>query len=894
MDKKVEKDIEAYITDADEEKAAPPREDIAHITTEAQLNALINKAEPWTEEDFRSVVASRYVNDRNKQFSEKGIVEKNMLWMEQEYRKRWCYDEKIEPKIKGIHGSIQRLKKIITFKRHCLYDTMDMIIIVLRIVDIGRKKEANYGSVFCELLQNITPLRSVMPHSTQQGIYHGVFINMYNSSPSFISCDGEYRSRLCRYESYIEARKKYPDVFSEIEGYVNSRKIRRRWNLVIQYFYPSLEQESKSIQVELALKTENIHFKLLAVSWFHTIYNEMLGMTEAHSNESYREIFLAYKEEDMEFMRSLIIKIGAVRIEEVRNALTQTLDKSSSTLYMLGYKMIPLNVKEVQDPLKLRYRPWREYFVSNKCNDLIVNSICPSFPFMNDWFYIKNSKKGLFDNLSQYERMKNSEIAKDVIHTLIEAQRGTYFAAENLPSIVKTTEDISKWINPKFRKLSTKIDEAIGYSMENIIMSEVTLGIISEFVGRTFSDTITILNSSNAVYSQLLGHPLTDAGHQYFAKYVFEICYALYCINTKLGILHGDFHLNNATIGALYVPHINPLLMPRRNAAKDATVGAHEDAAAPDGAPATALLGAVDDDVVTDDDEAVIDQQTRPTIDVLPDVISDTPKEREYVLYNISGAQYLYPNNGYFGCIIDFSRAIINPNKYEILTDLSLPSIYKLVSDEEKFRADEINTLVTLYVQLFPSKLRQREELAVLFKNHFDAVFKILSLLDIYMFTVRLTRILNKMTVPICKKAIALVEKIFKLSETYISQEMNSMIDNPAKHAAKVLADEWPILGIIKKCFSDFSTDTSKIQSLKGSVTDVYCYENHMTTSLNLYEKYPEFMKRIGFLQKDGGVTYFELVERINKEIRLEYEKQKTINLELVSYISGRHSAKFF
>lgn len=874
MDKKVEKAFD----ENEETSTANVEEPKPVVSTEKEYRAIIDKIAPWTEEDFRALVASPYVIGREKKFNQIEMVEKNIKWMEKEYRKGWCCDEKIAPKIKGLYGSIQRMKKIINFKRHCLYDTMDMIVIVLRIVDIGRKREANYASIFCELQQNITPLRRIMPHSLQQrDIYHGVFINMYNSSPSFISCDGEYRSRLCRFISYITARNIYPDIFAEIEGYVNSRKIRRRWNLVIQYFYPSLEQESKSIQVELAIKTENIHFKLLAVSWFHTIYNEMLGMTEAHSNESYREIFLAYKEEDMEFLRGLIVKVGAVRIEEFRNALTQTVGKKDFSPYMLGYKMIPLNVKEVQDPLKLRYRPWREYFVANKCNDLIINSICPSFPFVNDWFYIKNSKKGLFDNVSQYERMKNSEIAKDVIHTLIEAQRGTYFAAENLPSIVKTTEDISKWINPKFRKLSAKIDEAVGYSMENIIMSEVTLGIISEFVGRTFSDTITILNNNNTIYSQLLGHPLTDGGFHYFAKYLFEICYALYCINTKLGILHGDFHLNNATIGAIYIPHINPLLMKARAAAN----GGHD-------------ADTVDVDETDDDVDADVDVTHKQYIDIPLNVISDPPKEREHVLYNVGETQYIYPNNGYFGCIIDFSRAIINPNKYEILTDLSLPSIYKLVSDEEKFRADETNTLVSLYVQLFPSKLRQREELAVLFKNHFDAVFKILSLLDIYMFTVRLTRILHKMTVPVCKKVTNLVEKIFKMSEAYISQEMNSMIDNPVKHAAKILADEWPILGIIKKCFSDFETDSAKILNLKGSITDVYCYDNAATYSLELYEKYPNYMKRTGFLNEDGSEIYLDITERINKEIRLEYEKQKTINLELVSYISGRHAAKFF
>ena len=63
------------------------------------------------------------------------------------------------------------------------------------------------------------------------------------------------------------------------------------------------------------------------------------------------------------------------------------------------------NLKEIQDPLKLRYNSWREYLVSNVCNNLVINCISPSFSIILDWFYIKNSKKGLYDNKTQFDKI---------------------------------------------------------------------------------------------------------------------------------------------------------------------------------------------------------------------------------------------------------------------------------------------------------------------------------------------------------------------------------------------------------------------------------------------------------------------------------------------------------
>ena len=36
-----------------------------------------------------------------------------------------------------------------------------------------------------------------------------------------------------------------------------------------------------------------------------------------------------------------------------------------------------------------------------------------------------------------------------------------------------------------------------------------------------------------------------------FTKYMFQICYNLYCLNSKLYTIHGDLHLNNITLNTI-------------------------------------------------------------------------------------------------------------------------------------------------------------------------------------------------------------------------------------------------------------------------------------------------------------------------------------------------------
>ena len=752
-----------------------------------------------------------------------------LKWFHEEHAKRWKFTPM--PRVSKMPidnsiGSSLRMQNIQTMKYAFTYNTMDMIIVVMKLHDRELKKETNYGTVFCELTDSINPVRKTL---LDKSIIGNVAMTYYSASPSHISCDGEYRSRFSEYRSLLSAKNMFPGIWMELEEYVTRIKERREWSIYTSYFYPKMEEQTYNIEIQAAIKQNLVSNAILVVSWFHTIFEETVGITKNHINQTYKTIMLKRTDDDVKFMKTLIDKYRADNIEKFRASISHSWAKyrGQSSYLQCGYKMIPLNFREVQDPMNMRYKPWREYFISAKCNDLVINQITPSFPIVLDWFYIKNSRKGLYDNKSQYERMRNSELAKEVVQILHEAQRNTYFASENLETMQKQSKQIKKWIGRKFKKLSAKIDDPINYSMEEIIMSEVTLAFASEHVGRTVADTMTLLSTSKR-YARMLGQPFKESGFDYFAKYIFDICYGLLCANSLLGLIHGDFHLNNATIGALYFP-------------KKETMENKE---------------GVNKVVYVIDDET----------------------------------QFVFPNNGYFGCVIDFSRGIVNPEKLELFKDTSLPATQRIVKDESHFRTMEVHALLNLYLQMFPNKLKQKEELIVLFKHHFGAVFKLLTCIDLYMFSIRLIRMLRQLDTNIYRRCMSLLERINRMSENFIATEMNHLLEQSASYSKKIEESEWPIMKIIRVCFGEYND--AKIFKKPGVITDVYCYQNEMKYSVAKYDSFPPVLHASKYYDKKGKLQEVAPVRKMRKEARDAYEKQKQDNLAMVNYISMRHNQK--
>jgi hypothetical protein len=806
---------------------------------------------------FEGDIAVVMKNDLNED-KDKRIIEKRRIreWAHDEYR-RACSNYKPMSNIAKYPVDVEcsaftRYFNISMYKFTALYDTMNTIVIVMKLHDGILNKETNYGLLFCEADQTVGKRKIsyevLFPNEISM---HGIYFTFYSCGPSFQSLDGEYRPRLTLYSSVEFLRKSHDDILSELMEYVERIKIRRQWTMYPNYFYPRMEVQEHNVHIEYNVRQTKVTLILLTITWFLEVYNAMFNLTEPHINEVFRLIFYHYMDDDIIFMREIIEKYGADRIEEFMRLCSHSFDniEAVNNIFQIqrfvrnGFKMIPLNIKEVQDPVKLRYRPWREVLINQRAADLVINVIAPGFSVPGDWMYIKNSRKGLFDNPSQYKRMQYSEMAKEIVHILYEAERNTYFLKKMTDVITGDEKKLKDWIDHKFKHLNKKIHEPISYCTEDIIMSEVTLAYASEFMGRTIRNSLE-LAVTNEVYNNYIGDPLNEAGFHYFNKYMFDLCYHLYCMNTKLGIIHGDLHLHNATIGNIYYSNCPDLLKNRMFYGSTAKRG---------------------------------------DVDVIP-----------CVLYALDDShQYLFPTTGYTTCIIDFSRAILHYDKYELYQDASLPRTHGVVSDFDTFKADEIANLMTKYLGTFPGKARHREELSVIFKNHFEAIFRLLTPIDLFVVTSKLIGLFGQLDFAIYEKAVELVTKLNRAAETYITTEINHLINDPEEYSKKVLARDYPMGDIIRKTFSDYNNGQA-IKNPNNQIIDAYCYGNEFKYSLDRYSKFPPFLQSVCYRDDAGKLVEMTAMTKIKTELREEYEAFKAKNISMMDYIAQRHVQKIY
>ena len=359
-----------------------------------------------------------------------------------------------------------------------------------------------------------------------------------------------------------------------------------------------------------------------------------------------------------------------------------------------------------------------------------------------------------------------------------------------------------------------------------------------EHIGQTFATIISNMKG-NPVLSKHYGDFLEEKGKAHFAKYMFEIAYNLLAMNRE-GLCHADLHLNNATIGRLYEQH--DTVYPGEDYAKKVK-----------------------------EDEAKIDES--------------------FVMYSISEElQFVFPNSTYFAGIIDFSRVIINPAKIENFRDRAMPASYAPQEGDEELAEKESRVLLNLYMQVFPNKEKRRDEYAIVFRNHFQAVFKLLTAMDLYMFTVRLSRQLQGSGMKIYKPSIDLLIKINKLAEGFITEEMGYLVQDPAIHEKKVLEGEWPLFTILKKCFPEYLHGAAFDEV--RYINDVYMLDHPIKYDLREFKDLPPYMKEYQVIKNGKVIEGAKAFRVFHQKLSMDLEKQRRDNLDMVSYIAMRYQEK--
>jgi hypothetical protein len=730
------------------------------------------------------------------------------------------------------YGALNRISTYVIFGYIMDLNIVDMICTTFKMKDLNDDTEAIFGFGYSELNERKdteTHKSGLLPTGSK------IIYRYFTTGGSFVSKDGEYRLGFIPAKNLIaiENTPGMSSLYRELTRYISEKLAERKILLFKEYFYPTDDKKQLQNELEYIYSTDIQKF-IFTITWFNFMLNSYLGITENHLNEKFQKMMSKYIKEDLVFYESLVDRYSDDIIARMRSFSSHMYiakDRDWVSTTKIGQKIIPLNISEAQHPFNLRYSPWREYLISIKLSDMVVNNVSPGFFITNSWFYIKNSRKGLFDNEIQYEKMERSDSAIEITNLLLRAQIYTHnnLGQSGLLTYKQTQKKEKKimnsWLSDKFKHLYDKIQDPIDFAKEDIIMSNVALCLMTEYVGRTLMDVLSISKTST-YYNNLIGNPFSQKGFPIFSKYIFEICYNLSVMNQKLGVIHGDLHLNNATL--------KPMVYKRF---KD---------------------------------------------------INDVKNPQVMYALDDKDEQYIFPTSGYHLCIIDFSRSIIMPEKVHTFHDNALPKSHTTINRMKDFQSDQVNRLVKMYIHYTSDSASKTDELRIIFKNHFEAVFKLLSVIDLYGITQKLEILFtNKSLGGIIphKLCLELVKKVNKYAEYYLTTEMNKLISD-LSYEKTILENEWPITTIIKKCF--YANLTKNIEL--GKLIDVYYMNHEIKYSLSTYAEFPPSIKEPKYTE-DGKDYSYKFIKKYTDNRKL-FEKEKENGMKIINFIATRQKQK--
>jgi hypothetical protein len=447
----------------------------------------------------------------------------------------------------------------------------------------------------------------------------------YCMGPTFKSQDGEYRRRFQPYDYLLELKKYYEHYYEMAEELLLNELSNGTIELHTSIFYPKLFKGAKE-EFDKSIIDSRMPIILLVFSWlvdFHRIYYRAV---ENHIHPGYQ--FIIFDETQIPIYNKILEEIGGSKeytkmIDNI-DSYNDNLSTISDVVPYIqtGQKIISMPLNSVTRPNDINFTAWRELYINKMCSELVLNFICPSFPFINNWFFIQNADPSLYDNISQYTKYENSKLGEDISENLRKINAMNYLNKDIHRSTSKS--HAKYYLEPrdeKFEKLASKIMSSIDYTESNIVLSNLAICVHSEYVNKTIKDIPGLIQQK-----QILDPTYEHKGlfsKKFYKKHMFEFIYSLYCMNTKLRITHGDLHLNNATIYRLYRP------------------------------------------------EAIIDEFGDGTTKIL------------YVMDTECKKCYLFDHAGLFSMLIDFSRSIIG-DKSQIIDEFGEDYADKYFKDQNR------------------------------------------------------------------------------------------------------------------------------------------------------------------------------------------------------------------
>lgn len=318
--------------------------------------------------------------------------------------------------------------------------------------------------------------------------------------PNFTSTDGEYRKTFNNIRVLDHIQITYLKMMREAEDYLINKDIK----LTVSFY------SKKPIMsfVDKHIESKRYKMTFLIIAWISQGYIKLLNLQSDNIDANYSNNM--FSAEDERFIKHLVEVYGNNTLKQfywdIGAIRGLACDRSELMRFpILGQKIIPLSEEASKYEWNTDYFEWREYYIARKASELVSNMICPGVPITHDMIYIQGVDLLLFNNQGMIDRVQMSDVEKK-----------------------KDNGDL------------------------NIVLSSTGIVCLIEHVGSTVNNIAKFMESTEYRSTP----PSLFSKKEAFDKYCFDVVYALLCLNTKIGVIHGDLHLNNTTINREFKDYI--------------------------------------------------------------------------------------------------------------------------------------------------------------------------------------------------------------------------------------------------------------------------------------------------------------------------------------------------
>jgi hypothetical protein len=366
----------------------------------------------------------------------------------------------------------------------------------------------------------------------------------YTCCPTYSSQDGEYRHRVTQYKDLTKLYDMFPEVLEAAETVITKYMEMGKLEFDVMFCFPfGCNADVELFKQDINMKRFAIKF--FAMAWLADTDAYKHNYIENHINPAYEHILGVI---DRKLHDDIMAMLDEHKYHELLACLSGFVRSKfniHSGVTEVGQKFFPLTHREILSSGDLFFPTWHELTVGDMCSDLVVNLISPSFPAAGSWTLIQNVTPEVYDNVAMKDKYSFSDRSGEIVTQLKLADRMNYVESHREKG----------YINGQFHNLSKNINKSIEFAESNIRLTDVLLCGFGEYAGRTYRDIPALAQNMKHTTQKVYRAAICDYVH--LKRHIFELIYSMWCMNTKLHVMHGDLHINNMTL------HISHIMSPK-------------------------------------------------------------------------------------------------------------------------------------------------------------------------------------------------------------------------------------------------------------------------------------------------------------------------------------------